>query len=89
MQKKKAAPGAEPTMHDPIPRYIPEKPPDWKNPEDDCRRVLSVSRGKRERSTVVPARAPARRADWKVGDEEDMASFESKDDEKAGSLGDQ
>jgi len=33
-------------------------------PEEDCRRVLRVSRGKRERSTVVPDRAPARRACW-------------------------
>lgn len=32
---------------------------------------MRVSRGKRERSTVVPARAPARRADWKDGGDED------------------
>lgn len=73
MQKKKAAPGAEPTTAEPIPLYMPEKPPEGKKPAEDWRRVFRVSRGKRERSTVVPARAPARRADWKDG--EDMLSF--------------
>jgi len=46
---------------------MPRKPPEAKNPAEDCRRVLRVSSGKRERSTVVPARAPARRAVWKGG----------------------
>jgi hypothetical protein len=46
---------------------MPEKPPDAKKPEADCRRVLRVSSGKRLRSTVVPAMAPARRAVRKVG----------------------
>lgn len=42
-------------------------PPDARKPCEDWRRVLSVSRGKRERSTVVPARAPERRAWVKFG----------------------
>ncbi|KJK83331.1 hypothetical protein H634G_01460 [Metarhizium anisopliae BRIP 53293] len=67
VQKKKAAPGADPTTAEPIPRYIPEKPPEGKKPADDWSRVFSVSSGKSERSTVVPARAPANRADWKGG----------------------
>lgn len=50
---------------------MPEKPPEGKKPAEDWSRVLRVSRGKRERSTVVPARAPARRADWKDGEEEE------------------
>lgn len=74
VQKKRAAPGADPTIALPTPRYIPVKPPDARNPEEDWRRVLRVSRGKRERSTVVPARAPARSAVVNAGlDWEDIA----------------
>lgn len=36
---------------------------------------MSVSSGKRERSTVVPARAPARRAVWKAGGEEEWVDI--------------
>lgn len=42
-----------------MPRYTPRKPPAATNPCGDCRRVLSVSMGKRARSTVVPAMPPA------------------------------
>jgi hypothetical protein len=38
---------------------MPVKPPEAAKPEADCRRVLSVSSGYSERSTVVPARPPA------------------------------
>ena len=82
VQKKKAAPGAEPTSAEPMPRYMPEKPPEGKKPAEDWRRVLRVSSGKRERSTVVPARAPARRADWKGGGEEDEDDDEGEDGEQ-------
>lgn len=41
---------------------MPLKPPEAMNPEGDWSLVLRVSRGKRERSTVVPARPPERRA---------------------------
>lgn len=67
MQKKRAAPGADPTIALPTPRYMPVNPPEARKPEEDCNRVFKVSRGKRERSTVVPARAPARRAVVKAG----------------------
>jgi hypothetical protein len=43
--KKSAAPGAEPTIALPTPRYMPVKPPDAVKPEEDCRRVFRVSRG--------------------------------------------
>lgn len=79
MQKKRAAPGAEPTMAEPTPRYIPVKPPALKKPAEDWRRVFRVSRGKRVRSTVEPARAPERRAVVKVGClvwKEDMVNSE-------------
>lgn len=75
VQKKNAAPGADPTTAEPMPRYIPLKPPDAKKPEEDWRRVLSVSSGKRERSTVVPATPPAMRAVWNGGFAEDMAEI--------------
>lgn len=67
MQKKRAAAGADPMMAEPTPLYTPVKPPEAMKPEEDCRRVLSVSRGKRERSTVVPASAPASKAVVKGG----------------------
>jgi hypothetical protein len=43
--KKRAAPGADPTIALPTPRYMPVKPPLEAKPEADCNRVLSVSRG--------------------------------------------
>lgn len=43
--KKRAAPGALPTMADPTPRYMPLKPPEEEKPAEDWRRVFSVSRG--------------------------------------------
>jgi hypothetical protein len=43
--KKRAAPGAEPTIAEPTPRYTPVKPPDDAKPEEDWRRVFRVSRG--------------------------------------------
>lgn len=46
---------------------MPRKPPEEKKPVGDWRRVLRVSRGKRRRSTVVPARAPETRAVLKGG----------------------
>ncbi|KAG4220973.1 hypothetical protein PC116_g30549 [Phytophthora cactorum] len=67
VQKKKAAPGALPTTALPTPRYMPRKPPDGKKPSRDWRRVFRVSRGKSDRSTVVPAMPPARRAVAKGG----------------------
>lgn len=57
--KKSAAPGADPTIALPTPRYMPVKPPEAAKPAEDWRRVFRVSRGYRERSTVVPARPPA------------------------------
>src|SRR5690554_6003126 len=46
---------------------MPRKPPERKKPCEDCRRVLSVSSGKRERSTVVPGRGPGGGAVWRGG----------------------
>jgi hypothetical protein len=43
--KKRAAPGADPTIALPTPRYMPVKPPLAAKPEEDWRRVLRVSRG--------------------------------------------
>ena len=43
--KKRAAPGADPTIALPTPRYMPLKPPLAAKPEADWRRVFSVSRG--------------------------------------------
>ena len=57
--KNNAAPGAEPMSADPTPRYIPVNPPEEEKEVGDWRRVLRVSRGKRDMSTVVPARPPA------------------------------
>jgi hypothetical protein len=57
--KNSAAPGADPTIALPTPRYMPLKPPEAAKPALDCNRVLTVSSGKRERSTVVPAKPPA------------------------------
>jgi hypothetical protein len=45
VMKKRAAPGADPTIALPTPRYMPVKPPLEAKPEADCKRVLSVSRG--------------------------------------------
>ena len=38
---------------------MPRKPPEAQKPAEDWRRVLRVSRGKREVSTAVPATPPA------------------------------
>lgn len=43
--KNSAAPGADPTIALPTPRYIPVKPPDAAKPALDWSRVLRVSRG--------------------------------------------
>jgi hypothetical protein len=43
--KKRAAPGAEPTIALPTPRYMPLKPPEEVKPEADCKRVFNVSSG--------------------------------------------
>lgn len=45
VQKKRAAPGAEPTIAEPTPAYIPLKPPEERNVVGDWRRVFRVSRG--------------------------------------------
>jgi hypothetical protein len=53
-----APPGAPPTKTLPMPLYTPLKPPAWMKPACDWSRVLSVSIGKKRRSTDRPARAP-------------------------------
>lgn len=52
-------PGALPTTTLPMPLYTPLKPPARMNPWEDCKRVLTVSMGKKSRSTAVPASPPA------------------------------
>jgi len=57
--KTNLPPGALPTMTPPTPRYTPLNPPALTNPCADWRRVLSVSIGKNNKSTDVPAAPPA------------------------------
>ncbi|RAR09394.1 WD40 repeat-like protein [Stemphylium lycopersici] len=45
VMKKRAAPGAEPTIALPTPRYMPLKPPLAAKPEEDWSRVFRVSSG--------------------------------------------
>ena len=57
-EKKRAAPGAEPSAVANTPLYTPRNPPAFQKPPADWRRVLSVSSGKSATSTEVPAQPP-------------------------------
>jgi len=66
--KNNAAPGADPAAAEASPAPRPRKPPLRRKPSTLCMRVLMVSKGKRTRSTLRPAMAPAVRYDHQWGE---------------------